>query len=170
MTHPRVISVPGRVNLIGEHIDYHNLPVLPMAIQRRVSITFQNRGDALIQATSPGYAERRFSLSDAAPFASGDWGNYLKAAVQMIRRRWTLAHGIDAAISSDLPIAAGLSSSSALLTGFALAPVALVRSVGQVEIVFTLAFGRWYLREPLKARDMAGVLLIVLSVVLVILG
>ncbi len=121
MTHPRVISVPGRVNLIGEHIDYHNLPVLPMAIQRRVSITFQNRGDALIQATSPGYAERRFSLSDAAPFASGDWGNYLKAAVQMIGRRWTLAHGIDAAISSDLPIAAGLSSSSALLTGFALA-------------------------------------------------
>ncbi len=78
--------MPGRVNLIGEHIDYHNLPVLPMAIQRRVSITFQNRSDRLIQATSPGYAERQFSLADPAPFAPGDWGNYLKAAVQMIGR------------------------------------------------------------------------------------
>lgn len=121
MPHPQVISVPGRVNLIGEHIDYHNLPVLPMAIQRRVSITFQNRSDGLVKATSPGYGERQFSLADPAPFAPGDWGNYLKAAVQMIGRRWTLTHGIDAAITSDLPIAAGLSSSSALLTGFALA-------------------------------------------------
>ncbi|HEY8614345.1 MAG TPA: EamA family transporter [Roseomonas sp.] len=60
--------------------------------------------------------------------------------------------------------------SACWFTGFALAPVALVRSVGQVEIVFTLAFGRWYLREPLKARDVVGALLIVLSVVLVILG
>ena len=121
MTNSQVISVPGRVNLIGEHIDYHDLPVLPMAIQRRVSITFQNRNDRLIHATSPGYRERQFSLADPALFAPGDWGNYLKAAVQMIGRRWTLAHGIDAAVTSDLPVAAGLSSSSALLTGFALA-------------------------------------------------
>ncbi|MBI0537129.1 DMT family transporter [Roseomonas sp. KE2513] len=60
--------------------------------------------------------------------------------------------------------------SACWFSGFALAPVALVRSVGQVEIVFTLAFGRWYLKEPLRARDAVGALLIVLSVVLVILG
>ena len=60
--------------------------------------------------------------------------------------------------------------SACWFTGFALAPVALVRSVGQVEIVFTLAFGRWYLKESLKPRDALGALLIVLSVVLVILG
>lgn len=60
--------------------------------------------------------------------------------------------------------------SACWFTGFALAPVALVRSVGQVEIVFTLAFGRWYLKEPLKARDAVGALLIVSSVVLVVLG
>ncbi|MFC7734853.1 EamA family transporter [Roseomonas sp. GCM10028921] len=60
--------------------------------------------------------------------------------------------------------------SACWFTGFALAPVALVRSVGQVEIVFTLAFGRWYLREPIKPRDAAGAVLIVLSVVLVLLG
>jgi drug/metabolite transporter (DMT)-like permease len=60
--------------------------------------------------------------------------------------------------------------SACWFTGFALAPVALVRSVGQVEIVFTLAFGRWYLKEPLKARDAVGALLIVSSVVLVVLS
>ncbi len=121
MTHSHVISVPGRVNLIGEHIDYHELPVLPMAIQRKISITFQGRRDTLIEASSPGYPNRSFSLSDSSRFSPGDWGNYLKAAVQMLGRRWKLAHGIDAAVSSDLPLAAGLSSSSALLTGFALA-------------------------------------------------
>lgn len=60
--------------------------------------------------------------------------------------------------------------SACWFTGFALAPVALVRSVGQVEIVFTLAFGRWYLKEPLKPRDAVGALLIVASVVLVVLA
>jgi drug/metabolite transporter (DMT)-like permease len=60
--------------------------------------------------------------------------------------------------------------SACWFTGFALAPVALVRSVGQIEIVFTLAFSRWYLREALKPRDVVGALLIVSSVVLVVLS
>jgi len=60
--------------------------------------------------------------------------------------------------------------SACWFTGFALAPVALVRSVGQVEILFTLAFSRWYLKEPLKTRDAVGALLIVASVLLVILA
>jgi galactokinase len=115
------VSVPGRVNLIGEHIDYHNLPVLPMAIQRRVSIEYQPRADSLIRAGSASYPDRQFALSDLALFPPGDWGNYLKAAVQMIAGRWTITRGIDAHVASDLPSAAGLSSSSALLTGFALA-------------------------------------------------
>jgi galactokinase len=115
------ISVPGRVNLIGEHIDYHDLPVLPMAIQRRVSITFDERRDPMIQASSHGYDMREFALSEGEPFPPGDWGNYLKAAAQLVTRRWYLSRGLNAAIESDLPVAAGLSSSSALMTGVALA-------------------------------------------------
>jgi len=53
---------------------------------------------------------------------------------------------------------------------FALAPVALVRAVGQVEIVFTLLFARFFLREPWRGRDAAGALLVVGGVVLVLLG
>ncbi len=117
------VSVPGRVNLIGEHIDYHNLPVLPIAIQRRISIAFRPRLDTRIRAlSSDKFGEREFVLAPHfEPDLSGDWLNYLKAAVLAASRRWTLLRGIDAAITSDLPPAAGLSSSSALLAGFTLA-------------------------------------------------
>ncbi len=54
--------------------------------------------------------------------------------------------------------------------GFALAPVALVRTVGQVEILFTLAFGRFFLKEALKPKDVLGALLVVSGVVLVLMG
>ncbi len=120
---PQVVSVPGRVNLIGEHIDYHNLPVLPIAIQRRIQIAFRVRADRTIRAVSAGhFGEREFAWT--APLerdSGGDWVNYIKAAAQAVQGRWKVEHGIDAAIVSDLPPAAGLSSSSALLTGFTLA-------------------------------------------------
>lgn len=55
-------------------------------------------------------------------------------------------------------------------TAFALAPVALVRSLGQVEMVFTLAFSRFYLRETLRRVDVLGLVLVVLGVVLILWG
>lgn len=118
-----VVSVPGRINLIGEHVDYHDLPVLPMAIQRHVSVAFRLRRDRCVRAVSgaqPG--QREFNLGAALqPRGAGDWINYLQAASVAVQERWPLTLGIDAAIESDLPIAAGLSSSTALLTGFAIA-------------------------------------------------
>jgi drug/metabolite transporter (DMT)-like permease len=60
--------------------------------------------------------------------------------------------------------------SACWFSAFALAPVALVRAVGQVEILFTLAFSRFYLREEPKPADMAGSLVVVAGVVLVLLG
>lgn len=119
---PSLVSVPGRVNLIGEHIDYHDLPVMPMAIQRRVRIAFRRRDDRRIRAASGPYGEREFAWKGPLePAASGDWVNYVKAAAQAIDGKWSAAYGIDAVVDSDLPPAAGLSSSSALLTGFTLA-------------------------------------------------
>ncbi len=117
-----MISVPGRVNLIGEHVDYHNLPVLPMALQRRIRVSFRPRPDRRIRAASAGYGEREFEWEEKLePGAAGDWANYLKAAAQAVAGRWGVQRGIEAEVVSDLPPAAGLSSSSALLTGFTLA-------------------------------------------------
>ncbi len=55
-------------------------------------------------------------------------------------------------------------------SAYALAPIALVRAVGQAEILFTLAFGRFYLREGLARAELVGALLVVGGVVLVLLG
>ena len=117
-----LVSAPGRVNLIGEHIDYHGLPVLPIAIRRSVRVAFRARADHRIRAVSAGgYGVRDFAwTADLAPTAAGDWENYLRAAACAVGRKWGTGRGVDAAIVSDLPPAAGLSSSSALLVAFTL--------------------------------------------------
>ncbi len=60
--------------------------------------------------------------------------------------------------------------SASWFTAFAFAPVALVRAVGQVEMVFTLLFSRFYLKETLRRADVAGLVLIITGVVIVLLG
>jgi len=60
--------------------------------------------------------------------------------------------------------------SACWFTAFALAPVALVRAVGQVEVVFTLLFSRFYLKEVLRRVDVAGLLLVVFGVILIVLA
>jgi len=119
---PALVSAPGRVNLIGEHIDYHGLPVLPIALRRSVRVAFRARADARIRAVSAGgYGVRDFTWTpDLAPVTAGDWENYLRAAACAVARKWGAGRGVDAAIVSDLPPAAGLSSSSALLVAFTL--------------------------------------------------
>src|ERR1035438_1763865 len=117
-----LVSAPGRVNLIGKHIDYNGLPVLPIAIRRSVRVAFRARPDRRIRAVSAGgYGVRDFAwTADLTPTAAGDWENYLRAAACAVGRKWGTGRGVDAAIVSDLPPAAGLSSSSALIVAFTL--------------------------------------------------
>ena len=117
-----MVSAPGRVNLIGEHIDYHGLPVLPMALRRSIRVQFQPRADCRICVTSGVYGHREFIWTPGlTPVARGDWENYLRAAAQAIAGKWGVMNGIEATIEADLPPAAGLSSSSALIVAVALA-------------------------------------------------
>jgi galactokinase len=119
-----VARAPGRVNLIGEHVDYAGLPVLPMAIQRDVAILFRAHPDATVRFANcaASFPLRSFELGSAMePYFPGDWGNYVKAAAQGLTNRYGSLSGIDAAVCSSVPVAAGLSSSSALVIAAALA-------------------------------------------------
>jgi galactokinase len=153
------ISVPGRVNLIGEHIDYHSLPVLPMAIQRRISISYKPSHSGFVCASSERYGACKVDFADLAPSPAGEWSNYIKAAIQAINTRWKLLHGIEATVTSDLPAAAGLSSSSALLTGFT---IALLRANGIEptigELMEILPDGEHYVGTRGGGMDHAAVL------------
>jgi drug/metabolite transporter (DMT)-like permease len=72
-------------------------------------------------------------------------------------------------VSGQVGLLAALGS-ACWFTGFATAPVALVRAVGQVEVIFTLGFGRFYLKEPLAKSEAMGLFLVAVGVVLALIG
>lgn len=116
---------PGRVNLMGEHTDYNGLPVFPMALAQEVRIFFRPGSNHRVRIgnLNAEFQPRSFELSTDIPREElpGDWGNYLKAPCQALVRRLGLARGFDALVQSTLPVASGLSSSSALVNAVGLA-------------------------------------------------
>jgi galactokinase len=127
-----MLRAPGRVNLIGEHTDYNGLPVLPMAIDRDIMLAVAPRADGVvcIANTDARFAFRQFAIAEKiAPYPTGDWGNYAKAAVESLRDMFSdrpdnCLKGFNAVVDGNIPIAGGLSSSSALVVVFALAALA----------------------------------------------
>src|SRR5262249_32976759 len=121
---------PGRVNLIGEHTDYNGLPVLPFAIERDVLVAACRRaGDVVeVASTDPRLPPRRYGAASPIPsFGAGDWGNYAKAATQALLDAGIplAAGGMALRVDGTIPLAAGVSSSSALVVALALAQLAL---------------------------------------------
>ncbi|MDX2034009.1 MAG: galactokinase [Blastocatellia bacterium] len=119
---PRVFSAPGRVNLIGEHTDYNEGFVLPMAIDRRTYVAAAPRGDGRVRCVSAEVdGEVEFALSgDLAP--AGDWADYVRGVAAGLLRAGQLLGGADLLVASEVPIGGGLSSSAALevAAGFAM--------------------------------------------------
>ncbi|MBO0862172.1 MAG: galactokinase [Chloracidobacterium sp.] len=132
---PRVISAPGRVNLIGEHTDYNDGFVLPMAIDRRTFVAAAPREDRTIRAASTN-EDARIEFEIGREYSSGaDWGKYVYGMAECLRREDFDLRGADLLIASDVPIGAGLSSSAALeiSTGFALLDVS-GRTVDPIDL------------------------------------
>ncbi len=109
-----LVRAPGRVNLIGEHTDYNDGFVLPMAIDRQISIALRRRVDARVVVHALDYGETvEFSLDQIAHAAHG-WAEYLKGVACVLRDSAPALIGWEGVVGGDVPRGAGLSSSAAL--------------------------------------------------------
>ena len=119
-----VAVAPGRINLIGEHIDYCGLSVLPMALDRNIRLDFEVLPRPTVEldgdADHGPFAFRLDRPIEPAP--QGHWSNYVRAAAKgLLDHGVTLSRGIAGRVAGTVPVAEGLSSSSALVVAAALA-------------------------------------------------
>ncbi len=137
-------SAPGRVNLIGEHTDYNEGFVLPIAIGKKIIMLGQLRNDRRVRVFDFGYnTEIGFSLDKLIPLHKNTWANYLMGVVDEIQKAGYILQGANLIFRSNVPRKAGLSSSAALEVVTALAmtelnslkiePVKMARLCQQAE-------------------------------------
>jgi len=117
----RVVRAPGRVNLIGEHTDYNDGFVLPIAIDRAISIAFIPTDDGRVTLSlAEGGDTAGFSVDDVGR-RRGHWIDYVAGTAWAMADAGLPLRGFRGLLASDLPQAAGLSSSAALELASALA-------------------------------------------------
>ena len=109
-----VVRAPGRVNLIGEHTDYNDGFVLPLALERAVWIALRPRPDGRVRIRSTEYDEVAEFELDALERGGPPWSEYLKGTAWALAGAGHRLAGWEGAMGSDVPIGAGLSSSAAV--------------------------------------------------------
>lgn len=145
----RFIAAPGRVNLIGEHVDYNDGFVLPCAIDRETIVAVgppdTAAGPPLFEAVALDMASARDSFALDAPImrGPGNWQNHVRGVVDALGRGGHRVMPMRIAIAGDVPIGAGLSSSAAFgvavalacsdYSGLNLAPETLARAAQAAE-------------------------------------
>ncbi|UCE04847.1 MAG: galactokinase [bacterium] len=107
-------SAPGRINLIGEHTDYNDGFVFPMAIERRIWIAGRRRDDDQINLISLNNMPE-ITLDMKALRKNNHWSDYPAGVFSELIKSGQNLSGIDAIVYGDVPLGSGLSSSAALL-------------------------------------------------------
>ena len=151
---------PGRVNLIGEHTDYSGGLVLPAAIQLGITVEVAAVADEISLTSTRDGAAEPFATDGAGAPATG-WARYGQAVAAELAALGRAPVGLVAAVDSDLPTGAGLSSSAALEVGIALALCA-VADFEPAPLELALACQRAELRAvgvPCGILDQAACLL-----------
>lgn len=115
-TVPTAVAVgPGRVNLIGEHTDYNDGFVLPVALKRDVRLVFRPRDDRHVRVYSAEYTGVfEYDLDHPTHEDQVLWANYVQGVTWALQEAGVTLTGIDAVVSGNVPKASGLSSSAAL--------------------------------------------------------
>ncbi|MEA2721159.1 MAG: galactokinase [Candidatus Eremiobacteraeota bacterium] len=122
---PRFFRAPGRVNLIGEHVDYSEGFVLPLAIDRATVVAAAPRDDRIVRVRSlDEEPAAEFDLDAPDPRPARVWSDYAHGVALALARRIPVG-GADLVLRTTVPIGAGLSSSAALELAVGLALVTL---------------------------------------------
>lgn len=139
-------EAPGRVNLIGEHTDYHDGYVMPCAVPQRTEALLATRDDRRVRAWSrqAGPHPIEFELGQERP--EQDWGDYVRGLTWVLARNGFDIGGFDLRLDSSVPVGSGLSSSAALEVAtlralraafdLPLPDVMLARTAQQAEVEF----------------------------------
>ena len=120
---PSIYRAPGRVNLIGEHTDYNDGFVMPLAIDFSTWVAIAPRADRKIAIRSENYSETvEFDLDRPDARGRGHWSDYPYGVAVMLERAGHRLGGADMLIRGEVPIGSGLSSSASIevATGYAL--------------------------------------------------
>jgi galactokinase len=145
----RTFRAPGRVNLIGDHTDYNEGFVLPIAIDRECVVRAEPRADGRVRVRSREREGRVELPADGSrePGEVSGWGAIVAGLVRALAERGRPPAGIDAVVSTSVPIGAGLSSSAAFevaltlalcdAAGFELPPLEIALACRQAEEIAT---------------------------------
>lgn len=144
-TDARIFRAPGRVNLIGEHTDYNDGFVMPVALDLYAWVAAAPRKDRRLRIHSENFSETcEFDLDETR--ARGHWSDYARGVAITLEQAGYRLRGADLLLRSEVPVGSGLSSSAAIEVAIALAllgganlqidPVKLARLCQQAENEF----------------------------------
>lgn len=129
-----IIFSPGRINIIGEHIDYNGGNVFPAAIQYGTYIVYAKRKDQQVRVYSANFSDEgivTFIVDDIKKSDEGSWVNFPKGMIQTLAKNgYQLQTGVDIFVYGTIPNGAGLSSSASLEMAMGL----LISEVGSFNI------------------------------------
>ena len=112
---PTIYRAPGRVNLIGEHTDYNDGFVMPAALDLYTYVAVSPRSDRRLRVYSENLGEKcDLDLDSIRPGKSGHWSDYVRGVAGVLESSGYRLRGADLAITSEVPLGSGLSSSAAL--------------------------------------------------------
>jgi galactokinase len=115
----QVILSPGRINIIGEHIDYNDGYVLPAAIDKIICFAFEkNSSDTATIVAIDLNEEVSIDVTAEAHLSDIVWTNYLRGVLYQLELKGYKIGGFNCSFSSNIPAGSGLSSSAALECGF----------------------------------------------------
>jgi galactokinase len=135
-TVPQIFRAPGRVNLIGEHTDYNDGFVMPIAIQLYAYVAIAPRLEPRIRVHSRNFDESaEFSLAENSVGSRHHWSDYLRGVTGVMRAQGVPVCGADMMIASEVPVGSGLGSSAAIEVASAMALLSVAgRKMAPIEI------------------------------------